>query len=181
MTKPNEDMRPLGYGISIKRFRTGEIWGYEASIVRNGGRIRRGFSVKECGGVAGALVSARRYRDEIIRAHPPITKLQFCVKLRSTNTSGVSGVRRVQRSKEHVVWAARTELAGRYLSKTFRVDVYGEEGAKQLAIEERQRQLAQVENAYRLISFEARELYARQCDPPENIPIPIVNNLAMGS
>ena len=114
------------------------------------------------------MLAAQAYRDEIISRYLPLTKRQLCIKLRKTNRTGIAGVNREQRSEGYACWKATTSLPGRILTKKFGVNVYGEEGAKQKAIEERKRQLALVENAYYLHSPEARELYAKLAEPPED-------------
>lgn len=169
MSKNTEKPRLPSYSISPARAKSGNIWAWHVSIQRQGRSIKRNFSFIQHGGQAAALLVAVAYRDENIRLHPPMTKLQFRTTLRSTNTSGIAGVKRVQR-KNYAIWEARTRLPGRYLSKNFSVAVYGEEDARQKAIEERQRQLAQVENAYRLFSQEARELYSDIGESPEDAP-----------
>jgi hypothetical protein len=74
---------------------------------------------------------------------PPITKGEV---LRRSNRSGVPGVhrRKSSESSRGNRWVASTYLGGgKYLTKSFSVIRHGEERAKALAIEERQRQLRQ--------------------------------------
>ena len=168
MSKKTEDLRSPGYSISPRRTKYGNIWAWQVLISRPSGPVYRDFSFIQYGGGDAALLAAKTYRDETISRSPPLTKRQFCTKLRSTNTSGIAGVSREHRSDGYVWWKATTSLPDRRLSKKFSVKVYGEEGARQKAIEERQRQLAQVENAYCLFSQEARELYASLGEPPKD-------------
>ena len=169
MSKNAEDLRSPGYGITISRSKpSGNIWAWKVTISRPGGKVYRDFSFIQHGGQDAALLAAQTYRDEIIRRYPPLTKRQLCTKLRSTNSSGVAGVKRVQRSEGYAFWEAITCLPGRTLTKKFSVNVYGEEGARQKAIETRQQQLAFVESAYYLHSLEARELYANLGEPPKD-------------
>lgn len=169
MSKNMENLPSPCYGITISRSQSsGNIWAWKVNIARPGGRVYRDFSFIQYGGRDTALLAAKAYRDEIISRYPPLTKRQYCTKLRSTNSSGIAGVKRVQRSEGYSFWQAATCLPGRNLTKKFSVNVYGEEGARQKAIEERQRQLAQVENAYCLFSQEARELYAKLGEETED-------------
>lgn len=172
MSKNTEYLRSPCYGITVSRSKpSGNIWAWKVTISRPGGKVYRDFSFIQYGGRDTALLVAQAYRDEIIRSYPPLTKRQLCTKLRSTNSSGIAGVKRVQRSENYAFWEAVTSLPDRNLTKKFSVNVYGEEGARQKAIEERQRQLACVENAYYLHSLEARELYANLGEEPEDAPI----------
>ncbi len=66
-------------------------------------------------------------------------------RLNNTNTSGISGVSRLQRPAGYAYWIARTDLPnGKFLHRTFAVSKFGEEGARERAIEERHRQLESV-------------------------------------
>jgi hypothetical protein len=64
---------------------------------------------------------------------------------RSTNKTGVPGVKYRQHSPAHQgSWVAVTRMNGTTLHKTFAVKEHGYEAAKALAIAERQKQLKQV-------------------------------------
>lgn len=167
MRKKLEDFKSPGYGITVSRIASGRAGGWEVSLERQGRRVKRHFAFAQHGGQDAALLAAQAYRDEILLKYPPMTNLQCCTNRRIDNQSGIPGVRREQRSESYAFWEANTRVRGHNLGKKFSVNVYGEEGAKQKAIAERERQLAQVENVYRLISTEARELYAKQGGFPE--------------
>ncbi|MBP3365073.1 MAG: AP2 domain-containing protein, partial [Pseudomonas sp.] len=68
-------------------------------------------------------------------------------RLMPHNTSGHPGVYRV-RSNQIEYWRATTRIHGYNLSKSFRVDRYGDDEAKRLALQERQRQLTLCNEPY---------------------------------
>lgn len=81
--------------------------------------------------------------------------MQFCAIVRSNNTSGVAGVSRTikkQRRKNgtvfhYICWDAAIPLGnGKRHYRSFMVSKYGEEGAKQRAIEARQHGLAELQD-----------------------------------
>lgn len=164
----DEYLRSPCYGILPMRNRHGKAWAWRVVIDRCGRTIYRGFSFKRYGGVHAALLAAQAYRGKALQMYPPLTKRQRCIQLRIDNSSGIAGIRRVQRSESQIFWEARTVAQGRFFSKSFNVKLYGEEGAKQKAIEARQQQLAQIDNTYDLRSQEARELYANLGEPPKD-------------
>ena len=167
MSKKDKDLTSPSYGITTSRTASGRVGGWEVSLERQGRKIKRYFSFAQHGGQDAALLAARTYRDEILLKYLPMTKLQCCMNRRVDNLSGIPGVRRGQRSENYAFWEANTRARGHNLRKKFSVNKYGEEGAKQKAIAERERQLAQVEKVYHLISTEAREWYAKQGEPLE--------------
>jgi hypothetical protein len=92
--------------------------------------------------------------------HPPQLSRDVRQRLRQTNTSGHAGVSRYRIGK-HWYWVAQTKRRdGKPLKKSFRIDRYGEEQAKALAIEERKRQLLLIDHVV-LRSTEAESQYAR--------------------
>lgn len=93
-----------------------------------------------------ALQAARHYRDALLLLYPPLSSRAFRQRLNKRNTSGVSGVN-FDPGRNSGYWMASTRLSdGTLLAKRFSVKLHGQEGAKQLAIAERHRQLQQVDN-----------------------------------
>ncbi|RTD88811.1 AP2 domain-containing protein [Variovorax atrisoli] len=128
--------------------------------------LRTDFPVNTVGEAAQALAIEERARqlermDGLARLHPaeesirtsaPASPAETLVPKRSkseikrsTNSSGVSGVHFKAPNPGHPgYWLAITYTAGRgSVSKAFSIKEHGAEKAKQLAIEERQRQLEQ--------------------------------------
>ncbi|MGN8078685.1 AP2 domain-containing protein [Variovorax sp. 22077] len=128
--------------------------------------LRTDFPVNTVGEAAQALAIEERARqlermdglarlhpaEESIRTSPPASPAETLVPKRSkseikrsTNSSGVSGVHFKAPNPGHPgYWLAITYTAGRgSVSKAFSIKEHGAEKAKQLAIEERQRQLEQ--------------------------------------
>lgn len=121
-------------------------------MVRNNQKVSKQFSDSVYGGTRKTLQVAIRYRDEIL-AKTDLFEQQIRIRteLRRNNKSGYSGVRRYEKgskpgSKSHqVYWSATwTNEDGVKHSRSFSINLYGEEDAKQLAIAERERQLLKV-------------------------------------
>ena len=135
-------------------------WGYQRVHLRRNGRVfQKKFFECRYNGELATLQLARAWRDAIIAQHAPILMTQFCAIVRSNNTSGVAGVTRnikTQRRKNgtvsrYVCWDAAIPLGnGKRRYRTFNVNKYGEEGAKQRAVEARLQGLALLQvRAYR--------------------------------
>jgi len=99
-----------------------------------------------------ALEAAKIYRNELLLIYPPAPSRLVRQRLMKNNTSGVAGVNFVHTASGDY-WMAATQLrGGKTLTARFAVKVYGNDGAKQRAIAERQRHLQEVD-------------YPRLCDP----------------
>lgn len=133
------------YGVS---FAGGRSPAWMVCIARQGVRFAKRFSLARFGDKATALREAVMWRDDVLQTVPPLTRRQAAVLLRTSNKSGVPGVRR---REDHAAawWEAVIDVNGkRRTSRRFRVDEFGEDGAKQRAIEARLRFLAMTEDAY---------------------------------
>lgn len=119
--------------------------GWQIKIRRRGILFHRSFNARDHGGMDGALQAALALRDEIDRHYPLMSKREWCATLRSTNTSGVPGVRRVSdRTGEH--WKTHVYLSdGRQKTRQFSIAKYGDAAAYQLAVAARHKLLALVE------------------------------------
>ena len=105
------------------------------------------FNFADYGGEAAALEAAETLRNELVLKMPQVFTYESRQRLMPHNTSGHPGVYRVQ--SNHIdYWRATTRIHGYNLSKSFRVDRYGEEQAKQLALQERERQLSLCNDPY---------------------------------
>nr|WP_267884648.1 AP2/ERF family transcription factor [Paracidovorax citrulli] len=114
---------------------------WRVSIRRRGSTVERIFSVKAFGNLKKALRAAIAFRDEVNQIFPPLTKQEAHAIRRSTNTSGVPGVYRTKMDE----WKASIRFEdGKCKTRQFSVRVYGEDGARQLAIDARVELLKQV-------------------------------------
>lgn len=116
------------------------------SINRNRKMFQKCFSEKLCGGAENAMRLSQAWRDTIVAKHPPMSLMSFCSILRSNNTTGVVGIHRTtkrHRSKsgrvsENSYWQARIPNAdGTNSARYFSIKIFGEDGAKSLAIDAR--------------------------------------------
>lgn len=127
---------------------------WRVSIRRRGMRIVRNFSDTVWGGKSKALVAAKNYRDDVLRAIPPLTKLEYANLKRKNNKSGVTGVYRAKQGKSFS-WVAKMQLPdGKTLEKGFSEQEFGFERAQNLAIQARKKML--------------RLLDGKQCFVPEH-------------
>ena len=149
--------------------------------------LRTDFPVNTVGESAQALAIEERARqlermdglaklhpaEESIRTSPPSAPAGLLAPKRSkseirrsTNSSGVSGVHFKAPNPGHPgYWLAITYTAGRgSVSKAFSIKEHGPEKAKQLAIEERQRQLEEK------LAFLQQESSVAARTPPLSIP-----------
>jgi hypothetical protein len=125
--------------------------GWYVFLRRYGRRYSAVFTDRGHGGRKRALAAAKAHRDRLVRELNPMTKREFAMIRRSTNTSGIPGVRRIEKASGYAYWTATTELPTGRLHRTFSVNLLGEEVARQRAIEERERQLESV-TGHRLFS-----------------------------
>ncbi|WP_437269642.1 hypothetical protein ACRYHF_11770 [Stutzerimonas balearica] len=148
------------YGITaITHYNGAKAW--RVTLYRAGAKqVEREFPFLSHGGELQALAKAQAYRDEQMLLHPPQLSREVRQRLRQTNTSGHAGVSRYRIGK-HWYWVAQTKRRdGKPLKKSFRIDRYGEDQAKALAIEERKRQLLLIDHVV-LRSAEAQNQYAQ--------------------
>lgn len=124
-------------------------------ISRNGKQFQKYFPEKRCGGEQNMMKLAQAWRDTIIAKHPPMSLMAFCSILRNNNTSGVAGISRtIKRNRaksgrisEIAYWTSRIPMAdGKFRLYYFSVVKFGEEGAKQLAIDARMQGLSALED-----------------------------------
>ncbi len=114
---------------------------WKVTIYRDGRTFNRLFSFSRYGGQDPARQAADACRDQLLLAHLPKLSRDIRQRIIATNTSGYPGVH--YRCYTGIAyWVARTTLRnGSSVTKSFRVEHYGYERAKELAIRERERQL----------------------------------------
>ena len=71
-------------------------------IRRRGKSFRKAFHDLQYGGKASALFAAQRHRDRLLLAHRPMSKREWCMKVRASNNSGIPGVGRWVHPDGHV-------------------------------------------------------------------------------
>ena len=112
----------------------------------------RHFSDGRYGGKGASPKAAKAYRDQLIARHPPMTRREVCVVRKTNNTSGVSGITRIDsvewnkgRSLHRRYWDAQwPTLSGKPIHRKFSIKIYGERRAFQLAVHARRQGLRQL-------------------------------------
>lgn len=137
--KPLRNIRRIDDG-----FRRTHAW--LVQVQRRSCIIVKMFSDGIYGGKQKALLAALEYRDVLIIAPSPAEhNLWHRTIIRRNNTSGIPGVGFYKRTNSTEKWVAYwSNENGIRSSRTFSVNIYGKEQAKQLAIAERQRQLKRI-------------------------------------
>ncbi len=124
------------YGLT-PRYAGKEIVCWSVAISRRGERFAQKFSVANHGGLEEAKAAAIAWRDGVLQRMPAMSLREFGTIVRSNNTSGVPGVYR-STYKGFTFWYALVSLPnGKSRRRSFAVVKYGEERAKQLAIDAR--------------------------------------------
>ena len=83
------------YGISRIDIMFINTAAWRVSLRRRGKMHVKNFADRKCGGKRKALQLAERYRDELIRKYPPMTRKEFSAIHRRNNQTGVVGVCRI--------------------------------------------------------------------------------------
>ena len=133
--------------ICLLKNHDGSPYAWKLDIQRSGKVHIHLFDFAEYGGEAQALDAAEKMRNQLVLKMPQAFTYENRQRLMPHNTSGHPGVYRVQ--SNHIdYWRATTRIHGYNLSKSFRVDRYGDEQAKELALQERERQLTLCNEPY---------------------------------
>ncbi|MFD1838956.1 AP2/ERF family transcription factor [Paracidovorax cattleyae] len=107
------------------------------SIARRGERFHQEFRVATYGDPEKAKAAAIAYRDAILKKIPAMSRSEFGTIIRSNNKSGIPGVSR-REENGFARWCAMVSLPdGTTRRRTFAVVKYGEEKARQKAVEAR--------------------------------------------
>lgn len=145
------------YGISRIDDEKNRSLAWRVSLRRRGRMHVKNFPDQKFGGTDEALQRARAYRDVLVCKYPPITRKEMCAIRRSNNKSGISGVctyakRYVRRDgsvKENWYWEASwPNEQGESVKAIFPVSKYGDEMARQMAINARQRGIENIEGVF---------------------------------
>ena len=97
----------------------------------------RDFSDGRHGGRQAALQAAQLYRNQLVKAYPPLSKAAYCAIRKKNNRSGISGLTRVDtwqmyrgRRFRRLYWEAQWPIGnGKAQHKKFSITKYGEDGA----------------------------------------------------
>jgi type VI secretion system secreted protein VgrG len=136
---------PALYGISRVRSGapTNDINAWRVTIRRRNQQFLKTFSDATFGSKAAALIAAEAYRDQVLaESGAAYSKREYAERIRSSNTSGYPGVRRVDNPtepKRGPYWMAWVNLPnGSTRRRTFLINKLGETEAKSRAVAARQ-------------------------------------------
>jgi AP2 domain/HNH endonuclease len=135
-------------GISRLNYETATD-GWLVRYTRERATFSKLFSDSMYGSADKSRQAAQQYYDELRTVFPPPTYKEFLAA--NNPVSGIHGVRRItQKSKGFLydVWTARWFLSGKNQIRTFSINKYGEEGARQLAIKAREKVEPLLEEQY---------------------------------
>jgi len=156
MNKANNTSNEL-YGISRIDNERHSAHAWRVSLRRHGKRHVKNFTDKKYGGSELALRAAKQYRDTLVKEHPPISRKEFCNIKRRHNKSGITGVYTYRKTytlkdgtvKESWYWEANwPNENGESVSKSFPVNRFGDEQAKQMAINAREQGMRTVSGTF---------------------------------
>lgn len=125
----------------------GRPYAWKLDIQRSGKSHIHLFVFAELGGEAKSLEAAVSMRRQLVLNMSQHFTYESRQRLMPHNTSGHPGVYRVQ-SNCICYWRASTRIHGYNLSKSFRIDLYGDDEAKRLALQEREKQLTLCNEPY---------------------------------
>lgn len=147
----------------------GKSPGYLVAIKRQGLVVSRLFTVSAHGSDQAALHAARQWRDRVLALLPPMTYRQMRTLVRRNNTSGIPGVMRIQKASG-TYWIASGAADGKdNIKKSFNVNTYGEEGAKQKAIDARRQMLQAVQDKFWVATAASRDLTTQTFNDPKTL------------
>ena len=126
---------------------------WKVALRRKNKMMHKYFTDEVYGGTAQALIAAIAWRDEVQAKHATVSyAIWRRERMPPTNTTGLVGVYRGTNPKkrngrviEFYYWQAYwSGVDGKRISKTFSINKYGDEAAKELAICARREGLAQL-------------------------------------
>lgn len=153
------------------------VW--QVSLRRHGKRIARTFAEARWGGREAALAAAQDWRDAVVAAIPPITNHHAATRIGTRNTTGISGVLRStpRDNPRGTIWIATLTTRDEQKKRAFSVATYGEDGARERAIAQRQEWLTQLPPHYHSMSDTSRAALAGHPVPavaPTLAPMPLM-------
>ena len=145
------------YGVTRVDNDVSRTHGWLVTIQRRGTIHRRQFSDGVYGSKTKALAAAKIFRDEIVAAHPPLSRSEHSEIVKKNNKSGVVGVCRYCASEtrhkpvkdRRWFWVASWVLPdGRAKRVKFSANKYGEEGAFKMAVKARRAAVKHMEGNF---------------------------------
>ncbi|MCF3650292.1 AP2 domain-containing protein [Synoicihabitans lomoniglobus] len=129
----------------IRRHEYEGLQGWFVRYMREGALFRKVFSDRDFGGEEGSFAAAEEYHRQLVSYFPPRTRKEHSEQRRKNSREivGISRVTKITKKKEYHFWQASwTDVSlGKARNKVFSINKYGEEEAKRLAIETRQKHL----------------------------------------
>jgi hypothetical protein len=151
----NGARREASYGITRRDHAEKRERVWIVVLQRRGLVFRKRFPDRAYGGKQQALRAAKEYRDRIVRQHPPMSRAEYATKLRRNNRSGMPGMCGIVRSTanggkpKRLFWVAFWPTADQGKAQIkFAVNRYGDDKAREMAIEARTRALAQLRDPH---------------------------------
>lgn len=142
---------------------------YLVAIKRQGLTVSRLFTASVHDSEQAALQAARQWRDRVLALLPPMTYRQMRTLVRRNNTSGIPGVTRVQKASG-IYWIASGTADGKdKIKKSFNVNTYGEEGAKQKALDARRQMLQAVDGKFWVATAASLDFTTQTFDDPQTL------------
>lgn len=123
--------------------------GWFVRYKREGATFDKLFFDTACGGSDEALKQAEKYHQELLEAFPPPTRRDLAQRKtkRSLEVPGVRRASKIVKGKGYTAWTASwSPEYKKQKTKSFSVNKHGEEGARKLAIEARNKGLAEMNN-----------------------------------
>jgi len=129
------------------------LCGWEVRIQRRGKKYEKYFGDSAFGGKRAALNAAKQYRDRLLQELRDYTIKELARVPSARNTSGIVGVRPATRTEvfgdyeyTYEFWIAQwTDAEGVRRTRSFSCSKYGDEKALQMAINARNRGVAQAQ------------------------------------
>jgi hypothetical protein len=153
----SKDKAAQMYGITRiddEKYRT-HAW--RVSLSRHKKMHVKNFSDKKCGDRDAALRQAIQHRDMLVKKYPPISRKEICKVKRSNNKTGITGVYKYAKPyilsdgevRENWYWEANwPDAEGESVCKSFSINKYGDEIAKQKAIRARKKGVQNIEGVF---------------------------------
>ena len=122
-------------------------------MTRKGEKVEKYFADTKFGGKIGALREAKKFRDEIEAQMPRYSVSELARNPSVRNTSGTVGVRISERKDirgeyeyTYYFWVAQwTDGKGRRKTRSFSIDKYGYDKARELAVKARKKGIKEKE------------------------------------
>lgn len=123
--------------------------GWFARYTREGVTFRKSFADSEFGSPEASLEAAKQWHLEAKTLLPPLNRREYAQQKKATNKSGHVGVYRasnVSKGHTYCYWFATwSPRKGEKKFKRFSINKFGEEGARKLAIEARDKAISELE------------------------------------